>query len=149
MLMMLNPHAAILIMFTASVFIGYYTMPIILGYTSPYTRYSSNKMLSALLMGILMALIEVLMHSGMLSVQVLIAYIIVLVVSALLVIALLQNQTLVDDRDFLRGMIEHHAMGVKMSEKFTSLPLNDISRLANNIVSSQTVEIHQMEKMLE
>jgi peptidoglycan/LPS O-acetylase OafA/YrhL len=153
---MLTPELAIIIMFVASVIIGYYTMPIILGFNSPNIRYHTNKVLSSLLMGFLMAIVELFMHSNMLSLPRIITYFSILWLCTVVLYYAIKNQWFVDERAFLNGMIEHHAMGIAMAYPYVHLHPKDISntnakelnKLAIGIYDVQTKEIKQMDTIL-
>jgi hypothetical protein len=148
----MNPESAIIIMFIASFVIGYITMPIMIGFNSPYIRNHLNKIMGAILMAFTMALIELFMHSSMLSKSKLISYGVIIISGIVISIYIIQKQLYVSEKDFLNGMIEHHAMGVKMAEKFQynySINTNpEITKLAGSIVSTQTSEIHLMDRIL-
>jgi uncharacterized protein (DUF305 family) len=61
---------------------------------------------------------------------------------------LIQYQTGVTDRQFLRGMIPHHAAAILMSEQSkTQDP--QIKKLQQEIISSQQQEIAEMKAILE
>ncbi len=145
----MTPHYSIWIMFIASCIIGYVTMPIMLGITSPYIRYHSNKVISSLLMGFLMALVEVIMHHSMLSRPVFIIYFIIFIVCSIILIWMLQTQWFVSIDSFLNGMIEHHAMALVMVKPFLESRHKDIATLANNIKKTQEKEIKFMDKLLK
>jgi uncharacterized protein (DUF305 family) len=60
----------------------------------------------------------------------------------------IQNQAGVGDRQFLRSMIPHHAAAVLMVKE-AELSDPEIQKLADNIISSQQVEIQQMKDKLK
>ena len=145
----MTPHYSIWIMFIASCIIGYITMPIMLGITSPYIRFHSNKIISSLLMGFLMALVEVIMHFSIMSRIVIIIYLILFIGCSIILICMLQTQWFVSLDSFLNGMIEHHAMALVMVKPFLQSRHKYISILANNIKKTQEKEIIFMDKLLE
>ena len=58
-------------------------------------------------------------------------------------------QIKIDDKQFLKGMIEHHSMALLMSDEIKKKSNdNDVITLANNIIKSQNKEIELMKKML-
>lgn len=61
---------------------------------------------------------------------------------------LIQYQTGVTDRQFLRGMIPHHAAAILMSEQSNSTD-PEIKKLQQEIISSQQEEIKVMKAKLE
>lgn len=60
---------------------------------------------------------------------------------------LIQNQTAVSDKQFLKGMIPHHAAAILMSEQSRSND-PDIQKLQQEIIASQRQEIELMKKKL-
>lgn len=144
---MISIEKAMMIMFFASIGIGYFTMPTILG-ISPDVRFHLNKVYGAILMGAYMALVELFMHGYTTAYQGWAAAWILIIVAMSLVIYF---QIGVGENEFLRGMIEHHGMGVAMAERV--LERNDLTQdtqiLARSIVDLQKKEIQQMDQMLE
>jgi hypothetical protein len=138
---------AMLTMFFASVIIGYFTMPTILGF-SPDIRFHLNKVYSAILMGAYMALIELFMHGYTTAYQGWAAAWILLIIASS---ALLYLQIGIGENDFLRGMIEHHAMGIKMAERVLERDdlTPDTTTLAKSIIDTQGKEISLMNDLLE
>lgn len=69
-------------------------------------------------------------------------------VAAILFSFIIKQQIFIDESQFLRSMIEHHEMAVVMATKL--LEKQNVSaasqKLAQNIISTQTAEIEQMQK---
>ena len=64
----------------------------------------------------------------------------------LLFLYLLKTQTLINDKQFVKGMIPHHSMAILMSKKIKEKTKNkDISQLADNIIKTQISEINTLE----
>jgi hypothetical protein len=154
---MLSPDIAIWIMFLASVIIGYVTMPVMLGFTSPYIRNNSNKVISSLLMGCLMGLVEAIMHSSMMSNIKVFSYLVGFVILASILVYLLQSQSFLTIDGFLNGMIEHHAMALVMVKPILEKKVGNIENiekitnvrnLAEGIYKTQIHEIEIMNKLL-
>ena len=61
--------------------------------------------------------------------------------------ALIRTQLFINQSQFLRGMIPHHSMAVHMSKKLEKNP-NTISKLLNDIITSQEQEIKYMKHVL-
>ena len=61
---------------------------------------------------------------------------------------LIQSQTAVSDRQFLKGMIPHHAAAILMSEQSKSRD-PEIKKLQEEIISSQRKEIEVMKAKLK
>lgn len=134
-------------MFLASAILGYLSMPIILGF-SPNVRFHKNKVYGGILMGAQMALVELFMHGYSPQYQLwLIGWCGVIVLSIVAII----KQTGITEHEFLRGMIEHHAMGVAMAERVAVRPDVDSATktLAESIRATQNQEIRQMDQMLK
>lgn len=60
----------------------------------------------------------------------------------------IRQQTAVSDKQFLRGMIPHHAAAILMSKKAPSQD-PEIQKLQQEIISSQEREITEMKAILE
>lgn len=76
---------------------------------------------------------------------------IVLGVSTALIIFTLtaiRFQLLIDEKQYLRGMIPHHSMAVHMSRRMLAKS-NTISHLLNGIIASQNKEIDYMKSKLK
>lgn len=76
---------------------------------------------------------------------------IILAVSAVLLIGFylfIRQQTAVGDRQFVRGMIPHHAAAILMAKK-ANLSDPEIKKLAEEIISSQEKEIADMKAFLD
>ena len=143
----ISVEKAMLTMFFASVLIGYFTMPTILGFSSD-VRFHLNKVYGAILMGGYMALIELFMHGYKSEYQGWAAAWILIIIAASL---LIYYQIGIGETDFLRGMIEHHGMGIKMAERVLEREdlTQDTTTLARSIVDLQRKEIQQMDQLLE
>ncbi|HMN13598.1 MAG TPA: DUF305 domain-containing protein [Bellilinea sp.] len=70
------------------------------------------------------------------------------VVLGILMYIFIRQQTLVEDKQFLRSMIPHHAGAVLMCEKAT-LSDPEIKALCTDIIASQQQEIDQMKMLLD
>lgn len=77
-----------------------------------------------------------------------------LVVGAVGVVALIgffvliRQQAAINDRQFLRSMIPHHAGAILMCEK-APLQASEVRELCKSIIAGQQAEIRQMKAMLE
>ncbi len=144
---MISPERAMLIMFFVSIPIGYFTMPTILGFSSD-VRFHLNKVYGAVLMGGYMALVELFMHGYKTDYQGWAAAWILIIIA---MSSLIYFQIGIGENDFLRGMIEHHGMGIAMAKRV--LERDDLTQdakiLARSIVDTQQKEIKQMDEMLE
>lgn len=101
------------------------------------------------LMTMPMVIIELMVMSSMYMDKKRNVIILVASVAALVVFFfLIRKQTAVSDKDFLKGMIPHHAAAILMSEQ-ASLNDPDVKRLATKIIADQQAEIKQMKAKLE
>lgn len=60
----------------------------------------------------------------------------------------IREQIMVDDKEFVKGMIPHHAAAILMSEK-TKLTDPELIQLQKNILETQANEIELMKRKLE
>ena len=61
---------------------------------------------------------------------------------------LLRNQSLVDDKQFMKSMIPHHSSAILVSQE-SNLKDPEVKKLAQQIIESQEKEIAEMKAMLE
>ncbi|HEY9559866.1 MAG TPA: DUF305 domain-containing protein [Anseongella sp.] len=108
-----------------------------------------NQFYMASLMAMPMIIIELLLMGKMYSNKKLNAVLITLSSLALVgFFLLIQNQMAVSDRQFLKGMIPHHAAAILMSEQSQSQD-PEIKKLQQKIISSQQREIDWMKAKLK
>lgn len=68
---------------------------------------------------------------------------------SILIFVCIRTQFLVNDEQFLNGMIPHHSMALLMSKKIVLTTKNNrIKKLAQSIIDSQTQEIKEMNNIL-
>lgn len=148
---MLDTNSSILIMIFASAFIGYYTMPIVLGINKLFSRNHLNKLYSALFMAIFMGFIEIYMMYDHMNTNNVKLWILLLTLSAIIMYNMIQEQTSITEKQFLIGMIEHHDMALSMSSNILKKEnvSDETKKLAQNIINSQTAEIAFMDKLLK
>jgi hypothetical protein len=107
-----------------------------------------NQIYMAALMTAPMAVLEVLLMSGMYDNRRLNAAIIAVSLAVLVgAYGFIRKQTFVSDEQFLRSMIPHHAGAILMCGQ-SSLSDSEIQALCKNIKSSQQAEISQMKAIL-
>ncbi|HEY9560023.1 MAG TPA: DUF305 domain-containing protein [Anseongella sp.] len=108
-----------------------------------------NQFYMASLMAMPMIIIELVLMGKMYSNKKLNAVLITLSSLALVgFFLLIQNQIAVSDRQFLKGMIPHHAAAILMSEQ-SQVEDPEIKKLQQEIISSQQREIDWMKAKLE
>ncbi len=137
-----------LIMFIGSFLIQYFIMsPIMTNKTENITN-SLGKVYLSLLMGLFMILLEIAMHDHQYDVFSLKNYVLV-GGFILVVIYLYRTQKYVTDKEYLEEMIEHHSMALLTSSRIIEKTDDyNVSKLAKNIIQTQTDEIKRMKEML-
>lgn len=76
-------------------------------------------------------------------------YILFFMITSVLIFVCIRTQFLVDDIQFLNGMIPHHSMAILMSKNIVLNTKNArIKKLAQSIIDSQTREIQEMNNIL-
>ena len=137
-----------IMMFIGSFLIQYFVMSPIMSYKTENITNSLGKVYLSTLMGLFMILLEIAMHDHQYDVFSLKNYAFVggLI---LMVIYLYRTQKYVTDKQYLEEMIEHHSMALLTSNRILE-KTNDynVSKLAKNILQTQTDEIQRMKEML-
>ncbi len=137
-----------LVMFVGSFLIQYFLMPPIMVSNRLYITNHLGKVYMSVIMGILMVLLEVMMHDHQYKVMSLKLYLLLGVCLAVF-FYLYRKQKYIDDKQYLEGMIEHHSMGIFTSEEILKKTDNyDVAKLAKNIVQTQQDEIRIMRELL-
>ena len=137
-----------IMMFIGSFVIQYFVMSPIMSYKTENITNSLGKVYLSTLMGLFMILLEVAMHDHQYDVFSLKNY---AFVSGLILvfIYLYRTQKYITDKQYLEEMIEHHSMALLTSNRILE-KTNDynVSKLAKNIIQTQTDEIQRMKDML-
>ena len=111
-------------------------------------RSSVGKFYISIIMASLMGFLEVLMydyHMGSVSTM----YYLSLGLVISIFVYLYRNQSYIYDNDYLNEMIEHHSMALLTSESILEKTESErVKRLAENIISTQLVEIKYMNNLL-
>lgn len=142
-----QPYIKLLVMLVLS-FISMYILMYAMVDSLKNVYPNINQFYMASLMTMPMMIIELVLMGKMYLNKKLNAFLIALSSVALIVFFLLiQYQTAVSDKQFLKGMIPHHAAAILMSEQSkTNDP--EIKNLQKEIISSQQKEINFMRKKL-
>lgn len=139
----------IVVMFVGSFFIQYFLMPPIMVNKRLYITNNIGKAYIASIMGLLMVLLEVMMHDQQYKIISYNYYIILLVLLALFVY-LYRSQVAIEDKQYLEAMIEHHSMAIFTSEEILKKTENyDVTKLAKNIIQEQKDEIRTMQELVK
>ena len=110
--------------------------------------FSVGKFYLSVIMALLMGLIEVLMfdvHMKTISGIFYLSLIFLLVTF----VYIYRNQVYIDDKEYLKEMIEHHSMALLTSEEILQNTHSErVKKLAENIISTQEKEIEYMRKLI-
>jgi len=143
-----KPYNKLIIMIVVS-FIAMYVLMYAMVNSIANALPNINQFYMAGLMTSAMIIIEILVMGAMYMNKKLNA--IIIAISSVVLIAFfffIQQQTGVSDKQFLKGMIPHHAAAILMSEQSkTQDP--EIKKLQSDIISSQQKEIEQMKAKLK
>jgi hypothetical protein len=125
----------------------------LLTYTNTYAwghvRWSEERLYMALLMGGAMAIVMLVFMWGMhKNVKVNLAILGGALVLMLTSLWLSRSQRLVDDREYMKGMIPHHSIAILTSEH-ADLDDRRVCVLANGIIRTQRTEIAEMEWLID
>jgi len=114
-----------------------------------YITNNIGKAYLATIMGLLMVLLEVMMHDQQYKVLSHNYYIILGFLLALFVY-LYRAQVAIKDKQYLESMIEHHSMGIFTSEEILKKTDSyDVTKLAKNIIQQQKDEIREMQELVK
>lgn len=135
-------------MMISSFIIQMFVMSSIMTNSYKNITFSLGKFYMSVIMALLMGILEVLMydtHMNTLSVY----YYLSLGFLLVMFIYLYRNQIYIDDKDFLKEMIEHHSMALLTSEEILQKTNSEkVKKLAENIISTQEKEIEYMKQLL-
>jgi hypothetical protein len=137
------------LMFIASFIIQYLLMSLIMVNNIGDFTNSLGKIYMSVIMGLYMVVVEVMMHDHHYDV-VSTKYYIIFGAILLAFILLYRMQLLINDKQYLEGMIEHHSMAILTSNKILEKTDNyNIAKLAKNILQTQEDEINVMKDLLK
>jgi hypothetical protein len=144
----MNHLGAILITSIISILVGYKTMMVLI---DKNVTDNINKLYSAIYMVLWMVLIMLLYmvvcnKKGKPTYYIIIGGV---VIGIIILNRVIKNQVGINQREFLKSMIEHHQMAVTMSERLREKPHDaDVDKLLDDIISSQNKEIDFMKHKL-
>ena len=111
--------------------------------------FSIGKFYMSVIMALLMGLLEVLMydiHMRVISLH----YYLTLFFMLYLFIYLYRNQLYIEDKDYLKEMIEHHSMAVLTSDEILQKTKSErVKKLAESILTTQEKEIEYMRQLIK
>ena len=135
-------------MFVGSFLIQYFLMNTIM--TNSITDYTNNlgKAYISVIMGLYMVLLEVMMRDYQYSSVSIKTYCITFGLLAIF-IYLYRQQVGIRDKEYLKGMIEHHSMALLTSKRILEKSDDyNVAKLAKNIIETQETEIKVMNSLL-
>jgi Ca2+/Na+ antiporter len=136
------------VMFVGSFLISYFLMSPIMVNKRIYITNNLGKAYMAAIMAVIMLFLEVMMHDHQYNIFSLNLYVLLASLVALFVY-LYRYQIAIDDKQYLKGMIEHHSMALLTSEEILKKTNNyNVAKLAKNIIQEQQDEIDLMKKLL-
>jgi uncharacterized protein (DUF305 family) len=136
-------------MFVFSFLIQYFAMPPLMVNSLNDITNNIGKAYLAVIMALSMVLVEVGMHDMQYGNFSTTKYAFILGFGALFVY-LYRNQVAINDKEYLKGMIEHHSMAILTSEEILKKTDNyNIAKLAKNIIQKQKDELLEMKGLLE
>jgi hypothetical protein len=139
---------SLLFMMIGSFIIQLSVMSLIMTNAINNITFSVGKFYISVIMSILMGLLEVVMfdvHMRTISYP----YYLVLCFILTIFVYLYRNQMYIEDKDYLREMIEHHSMAILTSEEILQKTHSErVKKLAENIIITQEKEIEYMKLML-
>ena len=111
--------------------------------------FSVGKFYMSVIMALLMGLLEVFMFDVHMSI-ICLQYYLILFFFLSIFIYLYRNQIYIEDKDYLKEMIEHHSMAVLTSEEILQKTQSErIKKLAENILTTQEKEIEYMRQLIK
>ena len=138
-----------IVMFVGSFIVQYFVMSSIMVNNLQYNTNNLGKAYLSVFMGLFMVFIEAALHDHQYHVFSLKTYI-VLAIGLALFVYLYRNQVAIYDKEYLKGMIEHHSMALLTSEEILKKTDNyDVAKLAKNIIQTQQDEIREMEGLVK
>ncbi len=136
-------------MFVANFIFMYWIMSLIMVPSYEYVQNSLGKLYMTLAMASFMNVLETMMHDmqyGSLSYS----YLIFFGSLCILFFYMYRNRIYIDDKQYVKEMLEHHAMALLTSRDIVD-KTNDynVAKLAKNIIQTQQDEINEMRQILQ
>jgi hypothetical protein len=136
------------VMFMSSFLIQYFLMSPIMVSTNADITNNIGKAYMATIMGLSMVILEIMMHDYQYHTMSLNMYVFFGGLVALFVY-LYRIQAAIKDKEYLKGMIEHHSMAVFTSQEILKKTDNyNVAKLAKNIIAQQKDELRVMQELV-
>jgi hypothetical protein len=136
-------------MIIGSFIIQFIVMSYIMTNSYKNITFSVGKFYLSVIMALLMGLLEVLMFDIHMRIISLYYYLILFFILSIF-IYLYRNQIYIEDKDYLKEMIEHHSMAVLTSDEILQNTQSErIKKLAETILTTQEKEIEYMRQLIK
>lgn len=136
-------------MMICSFFIQILVMSSIMTNSYVNITFSMGKFYISVIMAVLMGLLEVLMYDLHMRVINLYYYLILFFILSIF-IYLYRNQLYIEDKDYLKEMIEHHSMAILTSDEILQKTNSErVKKLAETILKTQEKEIEYMKQLIK
>jgi hypothetical protein len=136
-------------MIIGSFIIQFIVMSYIMTNSYKNITFSVGKFYLSVIMALLMGLLEVLMFDIHMRIISLYYYLILFFILSIF-IYLYRNQIYIEDKDYLKEMIEHHSMAVLTSDEILQKTQSErIKKLAETILTTQEKEIEYMRQLIK
>jgi len=136
-------------MIIGSFIIQFIVMSYIMTNSYKNITFSVGKFYMSVIMALLMGLLEVLMFDIHMRIISLYYYLILFFILSIF-IYLYRNQIYIEDKDYLKEMIEHHSMAVLTSDEILQKTQSErIKKLAETILTTQEKEIEYMRQLIK
>jgi hypothetical protein len=136
-------------MLVGSFIIQFIVMSCIMTDSYKNITFSVGKFYMSVIMALLMGLLEVFMFDIYMRIISLYYYLILFFILSIF-IYLYRNQIYIEDKDYLKEMIEHHSMAVLTSEEILQKTQSErIKKLAESILTTQEKEIEYMRQLIK
>ena len=144
-----NINYTLIAMFIESFILQYFIMSYIMVDKIKHIKNSTGKIYISLIMAILMCIVELIMydvHNMIFSKYYYVFFVCFFIITYLLY----RFQFGINDKNYVKEMIEHHAMAILTSgEILKKTKDSKIKSLAENIIVTQNKEIETMEQLLK
>ena len=145
----MNLRFSVWFMILASFVIQFVFMSLLMTDSVANVTFSLGKFYLSCIMGLIMGLLEVIMydyHHGIVSLY----YYLSIVFVMICFIYVYRNQMYIDDKEYLKEMIEHHSMALLTSEEILQKTSSErVKKLAETIVETQQKEIDYMRDLIK
>jgi len=139
----------IFIMFISSFIIQYYVMSFIMVNNIEYITNNIGKLYISIIMGLFMILLEIMMHDYQYHVFS-IKYYLLLIILLGVFTYLYKKQIYINDKEYLKGMLEHHSMALLTSEEILKKTDNyHVAKLSKNIIQEQKDQIKEIKNIIK